>query len=107
MEIVDAARFAPAADGAAAYAEHLRVPALSVGTSSIPAGATDDQVPHNKDEISHVLTGRESFTSGGRTVDAVPGITLFVPAGEDHRFHDVTDDKTILAFFAPAYTGRS
>jgi mannose-6-phosphate isomerase-like protein (cupin superfamily) len=107
MEIVDAGRFAPAADGTADYAEHLRVPALSVGTYSIPAGAIDDQVPHNEDEIYHVLSGRGSFTSGGQTVDVAPGITLFVPAGEDHRFHDITDDMTILVFFAPAYTGRS
>lgn len=107
MEIADAGRFAPAADGTADYAEHLRVPALSVGTYSIPAGAMDDQVPHNEDEIYHVLSGRGSFTSSGRTAEVVPGITLFVPAGEDHHFHDITDDMTILVFFAPAYTGRS
>ena len=43
---------------------------------------------------------------GGRTIDVGPGRTLFVPAGEDHRFHDVTEDLTVLVFFAPAYTGR-
>jgi hypothetical protein len=64
MEIVAAGRFAPAEDGAAKYVEHLRVPALSVGTYSIPAG-------------------------------------------EEHRFHDVTEDMALLVFFAPAYTGRS
>jgi len=106
VEIVEAGRFAPAADGTADYAEHLRVPALSVGTYSIPAGALDDQVPHREDEIYHVVSGRGSFTSGGRTVDAAAGVTLFVPAGEDHRFHDVTEDMTVLVFFAPAYTGR-
>ena len=37
MEIVDAGRFLPAADGTARYEEQLRVPALSVGTYSIPA----------------------------------------------------------------------
>lgn len=106
MEIVDAGRFVPAADGSADYAEHLRVPALSVGTYSIPAGAADDQVPHREDETYHVVSGRGSFTSGGRTVDAAAGVTLFVPAGEEHRFHDVTEDMTVLVFFAPAYTGR-
>jgi mannose-6-phosphate isomerase-like protein (cupin superfamily) len=106
MEIVNAGRFVPAADGAANYVEHLRVPALSVGTYSIPAGATDDQVPHAEDEIYHVVSGHGSFTSGGRTVDVTSGTTLFVPAGEDHRFHDVTEDLTVLVLFAPAYTGR-
>jgi mannose-6-phosphate isomerase-like protein (cupin superfamily) len=106
VEIVDAGRFVPAADGAADYAEHLRVPALSVGTYSIPAGATDDQAPHAEDEIYHVLSGSGRFTSGDRTVDVAAGITLFVPAEEDHHFHDVTQDMTVLVFFAPAYTGR-
>ena len=106
MEIVDAGRFLPAADGTAHYVEQLRVPALSVGTYSIPAGAADDQVPHAEDEIYVVLSGRGAFTAGGRTVDVVPGGTLFVPAGEDHRFHDIAEDMTVLVFFAPAYTGR-
>ena len=86
--------------------EQLRVPAMSVGTYSIPAGATDDQSPHAEDEIYYVTSGRGSFTAGGQTVEAVPGMTLFVPAGEDHRFHDVTEDMTVLVFFAPAYSGR-
>lgn len=106
VEIVDAGRFAPAADRTAEYVEHLRVTTLSVGTYSLPAGATDDQVPHMEDEIYHVISGRGSFTSGGRTVDAAPGVTLFVPAGEDHRFHDVIEDMAVLVFFAPAYSGR-
>jgi quercetin dioxygenase-like cupin family protein len=79
MEIVDAGRFLPAADGTARYAEQLRVPALSVGTYSIPAGAADDQEPHTEDEIYVVLSGRGAFTAGGRTIDPAPGRTLFVP----------------------------
>ena len=106
MEIVAAGRFAPAGDGAAQYTEHLRVPALSVGTYSIPAGGTDDQSPHAEDEVYVVMSGHGSFTAGGRTVEAGPGSTLFVPAGEDHRFHDVTEDMAVLVFFAPAYSGR-
>ena len=69
MEIVDAGRFLPAADGTARYEEQLRVPALSVGTYSIPAGAADDQGPHAEDEIYVVLSGRGAFTAGGRTID--------------------------------------
>ncbi|MET7301358.1 cupin domain-containing protein [Embleya sp. NPDC005575] len=106
MEVIDAGRFAPAADGSADYVEHLRVPALSFGTYSIPAGQPDDQAPHSEDEIYAVAGGRGRFTSGGRTIDVGPGSTLFVPAGEEHRFHDVTEDLTVLVFFAPAYTGR-
>ncbi len=106
MEIVDAGRFAPAADGSASYVEQLRVPALSVGTYSIPAGAADDQGPHAEDEIYVVASGRGSFTAGGRTAEVGPGMTLFVAACEDHRFHDITEDLALLVFFAPAYTGQ-
>lgn len=108
MEIIDAGEFKPGADGSADYAEHLRVPALSFGTYSIPAGEPDQQSPHAQDEIYVVVSGRGSFTAGGRTVEGVgPGTALYVPAGEEHRFHDVTEDLTTLVFFAPAYSGGS
>lgn len=106
MRIVDAGLFVPGADGSADYAEQLRVPALSVGTYSIPAGGVDKQSPHREDEIYVVVRGRGSFTSGGETVEVGPGVTLYVPAGEEHRFHDVTEDMAVLVFFAPAYSGR-
>jgi mannose-6-phosphate isomerase-like protein (cupin superfamily) len=81
------------------------VPALSVGTYSLPSGAIDSQTPHAEDEIYFIVTGHGSFTAGGRTVEVGPGVTLFVPAGEDHRFHDVTEDLAVLVLFAPACTG--
>ncbi|HEY7072814.1 MAG TPA: cupin domain-containing protein [Acidimicrobiales bacterium] len=106
MEIIDAGTFEPGAGGTADYVERLRVPALSFGTYSIPAGAPDLQSPHAEDEIYVVVSGRGSFTAGGRTVEDVgPGTALFVPAGEEHRFHDVTEDLATLVFFAPAFSG--
>ncbi|MFE6749815.1 cupin domain-containing protein [Kitasatospora purpeofusca] len=105
MEIIDSGRFRPGSDGTADFAEHLTVPALSFGTYSIPAGATDGQSPHSEDEIYVVTRGRGSFTSGGRTVEVGPGTALFVPAREEHRFHDITEDLVTLVFFAPAYSG--
>jgi mannose-6-phosphate isomerase-like protein (cupin superfamily) len=105
MQIVDAGSFTPAADGTVRYVEQLRVPALSVGTYSLPAGAVDGQTPHAEDEIYVVVSGRGSFTAGGRTVEVGPGTTLFVPAREEHRFHDITEDMAVLVFFAPAHTG--
>ncbi|MER6513561.1 MULTISPECIES: cupin domain-containing protein [unclassified Nonomuraea] len=105
MEIIDSGRFEPAPDGSANFAEHLSVPALSFGTYSIPAGAVDGQSPHAEDEIYVVTSGRASFTAGGVTVEVGPGTTLFVPAREEHRFHDVTEDLVTLVFFGPAYSG--
>ncbi len=85
------------------FVEHLRVAALSVGTYSIPAGGVDDQTPHTEDEVYVVLGGAGTFSGGGRTVPVSAGTTLFVGKGEEHRFHDVTADLTILVVFAPPY----
>ena len=32
---------------------------------------------------------------------------IFVPAGEEHRFTDVTEDLALLVVFGPAYTGAA
>jgi mannose-6-phosphate isomerase-like protein (cupin superfamily) len=105
VQIVDAGRFVPDEDGSPKYAEQLRVPALSVGTYSLPRSAIGDQTPHAEDEVCVVVSGRGSFTAGGHTAEVGPGTTVFVPAGEDHRFHDVSEDLAVLVFFAPAYSG--
>ena len=40
------------------YAEFLRVPALSCGVYSLPAGSRDLQGPHDEDEVYFVVNGR-------------------------------------------------
>ena len=108
MEIIEAAgRYTDPGDAGAGYAEHLRRPDLSVGTYSLRAGAIDGQSPHGEDEIYVVTAGRGRFTSGGRTVDVTLGTTLFVPAREVHRFHDITEDLALLVFFGPAEGSRA
>jgi quercetin dioxygenase-like cupin family protein len=89
------------------WAEQLRVADLSVGTYSIPAGGTDDQEPHGEDEIYVVISGRALFEAGGDRVAVDPGSVLYVPAGEVHRFADVTRDLAVLVLFAPAEGTRA
>lgn len=84
------------------WVEHLRSEHLSAGTYSIRAGGVDDQQPHTEDEIYYVVSGQARFTSGGETIEVAAGSTLFVAAREEHRFHDVTADLTVLVVFAPA-----
>ncbi len=108
MEIVsDAGKWAPPDATGATYTEHLASPDLSVGTYSLRAGATDGQSPHTEDEVYVVTGGRAQFTSGGQTADVTPGTVLFVPAGEQHRFHDIVEDLTLLVLFGPAEGSRS
>jgi len=89
------------------FAEQLRVPALSVGTYSIPAGGLDDQSPHTEDEIYVVTAGRARLVTRDRSTAVGPGDVIFVPAGEEHRFVDVTGDLALLVVFAPAYRSRA
>jgi mannose-6-phosphate isomerase-like protein (cupin superfamily) len=88
------------------FAEQLRTESLSVGTYSIPAGGVDDQAPHHEDEIYVVTTGRATIVTPSGTEQVGPGDVLFVPAEEEHRFTDITEDLALLVFFAPPYSGR-
>lgn len=87
------------------FVEHHRQREMSVGTYRVPATGADDQDPHAEDELYVVMAGRGRLTAGGETVAVVPGDVVFVPAGEVHRFHDVTEDLSLLVVFAPAYSG--
>jgi mannose-6-phosphate isomerase-like protein (cupin superfamily) len=96
---------APAAGAANDWVEHFQVPALSVGTYRIPASGVDDQSPHAEDEIYVVTAGRARITTPQGAAEVAPGSVIFVPAGEEHRFTDVTEDLALLVVFGPAYTG--
>lgn len=101
-EVVRTTGLTPA--DAATYREHLRVPAMSVGTYTIPRGGKDPQQPHREDEVYVVTAGRATLWTPSGTVPALPGSVLYVPAGEDHRFIDVEEDLTVVVLFAPAET---
>ena len=107
MKIIeDAARFTPPRESPNHWIERFRVPDLSVGTYSIPAGGTDDQTPHHEDEI-YVVTGGRAILAGDSATAAVhAGSVIYVPAGEHHTFTQITEDLTLLVIFAPAYGSR-
>lgn len=104
--IAGAGVFAPF-DGAPEYAEQLRTGDLSFGTYSLPAGSLDTQSPHTEDEIYVIVSGQATFWTPTRIVPVVPGSAIFVPAGEPHRFTDITVNLTALVFFGPAEGSRS
>ena len=89
------------------YTEHLISDDLSLGTYSIPAGGTDDQSPHTEDEIYVVKTGRATLVTDSGTAAVAPGSVIYVPAGETHRFTDVTEDLALIVIFAPSYNSRA
>jgi mannose-6-phosphate isomerase-like protein (cupin superfamily) len=109
MEIIEGAGAwqPPAAAAANDWVEHFTVPDLSVGTYCIPVGGLDDQTPHTEDEIYVVTAGRATIGTPAASAAIGPGSVIFVPAGEEHRFTDVTEDLALLVVFAPAYDSRS
>ncbi len=84
------------------WQEFLHVSAMSMGVYKLPAGSVDTQSPHTEDEAYYVVSGRADFEVEGETQAVSPGMVLFVEANADHRFKDITEDLTLLVFFAPA-----
>src|SRR3954471_2257323 len=89
------------------WLELLRVADLSAGLYVLAPGGVDRQQPHTEDEVYVVLAGRARFTSGGDTIEVGRGDTLFVPAHEPHRFHDITEELRLLVVFGPAEGSRA
>jgi mannose-6-phosphate isomerase-like protein (cupin superfamily) len=84
------------------YSEFLRVPAMSVGIYQLAAGATDPQEPHTEDEVYYVVQGQAQIQVATEHISVKAGSIVFVAANVDHRFHSITEDLTVLVFFAPA-----
>jgi mannose-6-phosphate isomerase-like protein (cupin superfamily) len=84
------------------WLEFLRLPALSMGIYHLRSGSSDLQQPHTEDEVYYVLSGRGRFRAGNEQLDVRPGTLLFVEKAVKHRFFEITEDLTVLVFFAPA-----
>ncbi|MFO0880000.1 MAG: cupin domain-containing protein [Gemmataceae bacterium] len=83
------------------WREFLRVPSLSMGVYRLQAGQTDEQQPHTEDEVYYVLRGKAVFRADGREQAVAPGSIFFVERAAEHRFVDISEDLTVLVFFAP------
>jgi quercetin dioxygenase-like cupin family protein len=83
------------------WLEFLRVPSLSMGLYRLAAGQVDWQQPHTEDEVYYVVSGKASFRAGEETQTVAPGSLIFVERSVEHRFYDITENLTVLVFFAP------
>ena len=82
------------------YSEFLRVPALSAGVYTLPAGSKDLQSPHDEDEVYFVARGRGRVRIDGQEQRVGPGSILYVRATSNHSFFEIEEDITLLVFFA-------
>jgi mannose-6-phosphate isomerase-like protein (cupin superfamily) len=93
--------------GGQPYLEFITVSDLSVGLYVLAAGQPDLQQPHTEDEVYYVVSGRGRITVGDDVREVRPGSIVFVGATVPHRFHDITEDLTILVAFGPAEGSRA
>ncbi len=89
------------AEAGALYHEFLRESSLSAGLYILPAGMPDPQQPHTEDEVYSIIGGSGQITVAAEERAVKAGSVVFVAAGVEHRFHTITEDLTILVFFAP------
>ncbi|MEO7003639.1 MAG: cupin domain-containing protein [Ktedonobacterales bacterium] len=84
------------------YHEFLRVPTMSAGLYRLAAGASDPQLPHSEDELYYIISGQASIQVGETDTPVAAGSLVFVAAHVEHRFHDISEELSVLVFFAPA-----
>ena len=85
------------------YLQFLNEGSLSLGLYVLPAGSTDTQSPHAEDEVYYVVSGRATVEVAVERRLVQPGSMIFVARDVDHRFVDITEDLSLLVFFAPEH----
>ena len=87
------------------YHEFLRVPAMSAGIYVLPAGGTDNQTPHQEDEIYYVVRGKAKIRLSNEERAIHKGNVIFVEKNLEHRFFNIAEELVLLVIFAPAESG--
>ena len=82
--------------------EFLSGPSLSMGLYRIPAGTNDREShsPHDRDEIYVGIAGHGHLTADNQQHKVEAGSVIYVKTGVEHHFYDVTEDLSVLVFFA-------
>src|ERR1700720_3184486 len=74
------------------YLEFLRIPAMSAGVYTLPAGGMDRQKPHREDEMYYVVRGLARMRAGAEDQAISQGSVIFVAAEVEHRFYDIEEE---------------
>ena len=62
----------------------------------------DLQQPHSRDEVYIIAEGSGGFIHSGARTEVSKGDFLFVPAGDEHKFVDFSEDfSTWVLFYGP------
>ena len=95
-------------NGPSPYHEFLRYPSMSMGLYELGAGSKDLQSPHTEDEVYYVVKGKAMIRVADEDRAVSAGSVIYVAANVPHYFHSITEDLSVLVFFAPAeYTNTA
>jgi mannose-6-phosphate isomerase-like protein (cupin superfamily) len=59
----------------------------------------DYQTPHEKDEFYIVISGNAVLIKENERISCKIGDAIFVPAGEEHHFEEISDDFAAWVIF--------
>ena len=83
------------------YLEFFKGDNLSLGLYSLRTGDEDTQQPHTEDEVYYVVSGHAKLKVGDNDRSVKPGSIVFVSAGVEHLFHEITETLMVMVVFAP------
>ncbi len=86
------------------YTRFLQVPALHAGIYTLPAKGRDGQSPHGEDEVYYVLKGEAKLSAGDAEHAIRKGSVIYIKAGQEHRFTEITEDLQLLVLFSTGPT---
>ncbi|HEV7516474.1 MAG TPA: cupin domain-containing protein [Thermoanaerobaculia bacterium] len=82
------------------WLEFFRTTTLRTGLYVLKVAEVDPQKPHTEDEIYYVIDGRAVLDVDGEDHPVEPGSILYVQAGVPHHFHSISEELSLLVFFA-------
>ena len=83
------------------YLEFFKGDNVSLGIYSLLIGEEDQQQPHTEDEVYYVLSGHAKMKVADIDRNVKPGSIVFVGAGIEHNFHDITENLMVMVVFSP------
>lgn len=92
------------AKGGDPYFEFLHRRTLEVGVYVLAPDATDEgeRVHPFEDEVYFVVSGQAKLHAEEHDYRVKTGDVVFVAADTEHWYHSVSEELTLLVFFAPA-----
>ncbi len=73
---------------------------LRAGYYHLKKGATDDQNPHEFDEVYWIENGKSKIRIGEKDYEIQRGDVIYVQAKQVHFFHETEEDLDILVLFS-------